>query len=127
MPIFSNQVRAIQYNITVMVNNTLKERIALFDKEADSVAALANAVETPTNLVGALITMYVLNEIDESVVKTYSTAGGQITVSAESPNELIINVLVDIPAGKYKYYLDILFPNSDNYTYLVGSLFVNKP
>ncbi|WP_431137473.1 hypothetical protein [Psychroserpens mesophilus] len=80
-----------------------------------------NDVETPIDLSGATIIMDIKKTYDSPVVKRLESTSGITITDAENGVVNINSFLVDLPAFKYVYDVEIVFPDTTVKTYIKGT------
>lgn len=75
---------------------------------------------TPVNLAGSTILMQLRKRPGSPIIKQLQIGSG-LTIAGVANNEIHLQTLADF-IGKYKYELQITFPNGTIKTYLQGSI-----
>ena len=80
----------------------------------------------PISLVGADVKIQVRKKPNSTTAELTLTeaAGGGITVGGVNNNQIYVNKQVNIAAGTYVYDMLVLFPNTNEKTYIWGNFIV---
>jgi hypothetical protein len=107
--------RPAQYNIQIWRNDSWMQTFAI---TADNVAV---------NLTGSTIEIQVRKTANATVADlTLKTGGNGITISGASNNQIVLNKVVNIPAGNYLYDMNVTFPSGLVKTYVWGTFLVQE-
>ncbi len=107
--------RPAQYNIQIWRNDSWMQTFAI---TADNVAV---------NLTGSTIEIQVRKTANATVADlTLKTGGNGITISGANNNQIVLNKVVNIPAGNYLYDMNVTFPSGLVKTYVWGTFLVQE-
>ena len=82
---------------------------------------------TPVDLSGSTISIQVKSSADSAEpLLSLSTTDSTITITGDNDNQITLNKLVSIPAGKYVYDMRVSYPSNVVKTYTYGNFSVEQ-
>lgn len=107
-------LRPAQYNIKIWRNDTWSQTFAI------------KSNNIPVDLTGCEVLIEVKKKPGVSVSELTLTNTNGVSIIGDDSNMIVLNKLVDIPAGNYVYDINVTFPSGEVKTYVWGNFFVQE-